>query len=99
MTPYNSVNVKLSNSQLHKLKSTTKNETAVTQRLSSGMIDNSNVQANFPHKLFLADRLVSNLHKVFANNLSANIKLTKIQKLSYLNQCNQVDFLVDFLNH
>ena len=49
-TQYNSLNVKLSNSQLNKLKSTTKNYTEVVLRLSSNMIDNSNDETNFPHK-------------------------------------------------
>ena len=49
MTQYNSLNVKLSNSQLNKLKSAIKNETEVVLRLSSNMTgDNEN---NFPHKL------------------------------------------------
>ena len=41
MTQYNSLNVKLSNSQLNKLKSIIKNETDVVLRLSSNMIGNS----------------------------------------------------------
>ena len=41
MTQYNSLNVKLSNSQLNKLKSAIKNETDVILRLSSNMIGNS----------------------------------------------------------
>ena len=47
--------------------------------LSSNLIDNSNNNTNCPHKLFLADRQVANVCKAFANNLSANIKLSKIQ--------------------
>ena len=39
MTQYYSLNVKLSNSQLNKLKSAIKNETEVVLRLSSNMID------------------------------------------------------------
>ena len=38
MTQYNSVNAKLSISQLNKLKSAIKNETGVTLRLTSNMI-------------------------------------------------------------
>ena len=38
MTQYNSLNVKLSNSQLNKLKSATKNETDVVLRLSLNII-------------------------------------------------------------
>ena len=52
MTQYNSLNVKLSNSQLNKLKSAIKNETEVVLRLSSNTIANSNDEANFPHKYY-----------------------------------------------
>ena len=41
MTQYNSLNVKLSNSQLNKLKSSIKNETDVVLRLSANMVSNS----------------------------------------------------------
>ena len=40
MAQYNSLNVKLPNSQLNKLKSAIKNETEVVLRLSSNMIGN-----------------------------------------------------------
>ena len=56
MTQYNSVNVKLSNSELNKLNSAIKNETDVVLKLSSNMIGNSDDQTNFPHKLFLSNR-------------------------------------------
>ena len=36
-------------------------------------------EANFPHKLLLTNTQVSNLLKTFANNLSADIKLSKTQ--------------------
>ena len=36
-------------------------------------------ETNFPHKLLLTNRQVSNLRKTFANHLSANIKLSKTQ--------------------
>ena len=65
MTQYNSLNIKLSNSQLNKLKSAIKNKTEVVLRLSSNMI--SDDEANFPHKLLLTNRQVSNLRKAFAN--------------------------------
>ena len=41
MAQYNSLNVKLSNSQLNNLKSAIKNESEVVLRLSSNMIGNS----------------------------------------------------------
>ena len=77
MTQYNSLNVKLSNSQLNKLKSAIKNESEVVLRLSSNIIGDN--ETNFPHKLFLTDRQVSNIRKAFADNSSADIKLSKTQ--------------------
>ena len=50
MTRYNSFNVKLSNSQLNKLKSAIKNKTDVVLKLSSNMIGNLDDETNFPHK-------------------------------------------------
>ena len=50
MTQYNSLNVKLSNSQLSKLKSAMKNKTEVVLRLSSNMIGDNEI--NFPHKYY-----------------------------------------------
>ena len=40
MTQYNSLNVKLSNSQLNKLKSSIKNENDEVLRISSNMVSN-----------------------------------------------------------
>ena len=77
MTQYNSLNVKLSNSQLSKLKSAIKNETKVVLRLSSNMIGDFDDETNFPHKLLLTNRKVANLRKAFNNKSSANIKLSK----------------------
>ena len=77
MTQYNSLNVKLSNSQLNKLKSAIKNGTDVVLRLSSNMIGNSDDEANFPHKLLLTNRQVPNICKAFSNYTSTDIKLSK----------------------
>ena len=79
MTLYNSLNVKLSNSQLSKLKSAIKNETDVVLRISSNMVGNSGDSTNFPHELLLTNRQVSNICKAFANHLSTDIKLSKTQ--------------------
>ena len=57
MTQYNSLNVKLSNSQLNKLKSAIKNESEVVLRLSTNMIGDN--ETNFPHQLLLTSRLTS----------------------------------------
>ena len=77
MTQQNSLNVKLSNSQLSKLKSAIKNETGVVLRLSSNKIGDD--ETNFPHKLLLTNRQVANLRKAFANKPSTDIKLSKTQ--------------------
>ena len=79
MTQYNSLNVKLSNSQLNKLNCAMKNETDVILRLSSNVIGNSDDETNFPHKLLLTNRQVANFRKVFANHISTDIKLSKAQ--------------------
>ena len=77
MTQYNSLDVKLSNSQLNKLKSAIKNETEVVLRLSSNIIGDN--ESNFPHELLLTDRQVANIRKAFTNNSSTDIKLSKTQ--------------------
>ena len=77
MTQYSSVNVKLSNSQLNKLKSSIKNENDVLKRLSPRMIGDSNDKGNFPHELLLTERQVSSIRKAFSNNSSVDIKFSK----------------------
>ena len=79
MTQYNSLNVKLSNSQLNKLKLSIKNETDVVLRISSNMVGNSNDNTNFPHELLLTNRQVASIRKAFANHSSTDIKLSKTQ--------------------
>ena len=75
MTQYNSLNVKLSNSQLNKFKSAIKNETEVVLRLLSNMIGDN--ETSFPHKLLSTNKQIANLRKAFANHSSAGIKLSK----------------------
>ena len=77
MTQYNSLNVKLSNLQLNKLKSAIKNKTEVVLRLSSNMIGDD--ETNFPYKLLLTNGQVANLRKTFADKSSTDIKLSKNQ--------------------
>ena len=74
MTQYNSLDVKLSNSQLNKFTSTMKNETDL-----SNMIGNSDDETNFLDKLLLTNRQVANLRKAFTNHTSTDIKLSKAQ--------------------
>ena len=97
MTQYESINVKLSNSQLNKLKSTIKNETDVVSRLSSNMTGNSDNETNSLYKLLLTNRQVTNLHKAFANNSSVNIKLSKTQLSKTLQSGGFLDRLLGAL--
>ena len=52
--------------------------TKVTLNLSSNVVGDSNGETNFPDRL-LTYTQVSRLRKTFANNSSANIKLSKTQ--------------------
>ena len=79
MTQYISLNVKRSNSQLNKLKSSIKNENDVFLRISSNIVSNSNDNTNFAHELLLTNRQVANIRKAFANHSSIDIKLSKTQ--------------------
>ena len=56
MTQYNTLNVKLSNSQINKLKSGIKNGTEVTLKISSNIVGGSNDEDNFPHNLLLTNK-------------------------------------------
>ena len=49
MTQCNTLNVKMANSQLNKLKSRTKHGTEVTLNISSNVVGNSNDESNFLH--------------------------------------------------
>ena len=81
MTQYNTLNVKLSSSQLNNLKYAIKNRTEVTLNLSSNLVGDSNDESNFPHKLLLTNTQVSKIRKAFANCSSTNIEFSKIQLL------------------
>ena len=73
MTQYNILNIKLSNSQLNKLKLGRKNGSEVTLKLSSTVVGGSNDDNNFLHKFLLTDTYVSNLCKALANGSSDDI--------------------------
>ena len=79
MTQHNTLTVKLSNSQLNKLKSGIKKGTEVTLKISSNVVGGSSDKNNFPNKLLLTNTQVSRLRNAFAKIFSVNIKLSKIQ--------------------
>ena len=74
MTQYDTLNLKLSNLQLNKLKSGIKNGAEVTLKTPSNVFGDYNDENNFPHKLLLTNAQYSKLCKAFANDSSANIK-------------------------
>ena len=73
MTQYNTLNVKLSNSQLNKLKPGIKDGTQVTLNRSSYTVEDSKEDNNSPHKLLLQSTQVLRLREAFVNNSSTNI--------------------------
>ena len=96
-TQYNSLNVKLFNSQLNRVESGIKNSTEVTLNLSSNIIGDSINEINFPHKLLLTDTQVSKLRQAFANNLSANIKISKTHMSKIVQPERFLDILLGLL--
>ena len=75
MVEYNTVNVKLSNSQLNILKSAVKNKQGTTLRMNAKMV-NSN---NLPHELLLTQKPTTKLRNTIENNFQTDIKLSKAQ--------------------
>ena len=75
MAEYNTVNVKLSNSKLNKLKSAVKNKQGTTLRMNARMFNGNNL----PHELFLTQRQITKLRNGIKNNLQTDIKLSKVQ--------------------
>ena len=75
MVEYNTVNVKLSNSQLNKLKSAVKSKQGITLRMNARMFNGNNVS----HELLLTTRQTTKLGKAIENNLQTDIKLSKDQ--------------------
>ena len=98
MTQYNKLNVKLSNSQLNKLKSAIKNGTEVTLNVSLNLIGSSNDETNCPHKLLLTYTQVSKIRKTLANGSSANIKFPKTQLSKMIQSGGLVSNFLDLLN-
>ena len=94
MAQYNSLNAKLSNSQLNKLNFAIKNKTKVVLKLSSNTTGNSDDETNFPHKLLFTNRKVANLRKVFVNDSSTDIKLSKTQLYKMIQSRGFIDRLL-----
>ena len=81
MTQNKTLNVKLSNSQLEITKSGIKKMYWNNFKFLSNVVCDSNDDNNFPHKLLSTNSQISTLRKAFVNGSSANIKLSKTQKI------------------
>ena len=75
MVEYTKVNVRLSDTQLKKLKTTVTNKTGTTLRISLKKFNGNNL----PHELLLTSRQKTKLRNVFNNNMSTDLKLSKAQ--------------------
>ena len=75
MVEYNKKNVKLSNTQLKKIKAAVKNKTGTTLRINLKMFNGNNL----PHELLLTTRQKTKVRNAFNNNMSTDLKLSKAQ--------------------
>ena len=71
MVEYNTVNAKLSSSQLNKLKSAAKNKQGTTLRMNASMFNGNNL----PHVLLLMKRQTTKLRNAIENNLQTDMKV------------------------
>ena len=75
MVEYNKVNVKISDTQIKKLKDAVKDNTGTTLRINFKMFDGNDL----PHELLLTTRQKTKLRNAFNNNMSPDLKLSKAQ--------------------
>ena len=75
MVEYNNVNVKLTDTQVKKLKTAVKNKTGTTLRMNFKMFDGNNL----PYELLLTTRQKTKLRNTFNNNMSTDLKLSTVQ--------------------
>ena len=75
MVEYNKVNVKLSDTQLKKIKAAVENKTVTTLGISFKMFNGNDL----PHKLLLTTIQISKLRNAFNNNKSTDLKIFKTQ--------------------
>ena len=75
MVEYNTINAKLSDSQLNKLKGAVKNKQGTTLRMSARIFNGDNL----PHEWLLTTRQITKLRNAIENNMATDIKLSKAQ--------------------
>ena len=72
---YNKINGKLSNLQVSKLKTAVKNNEGTTLSINSKMFNSQDLT----YELFLTQRQITKLKNNIQNNMSADIKLSRVQ--------------------
>ena len=75
MVGCNTINAKLSDSQLNKLKSAVENKQGTTLRMNSRIFSANNL----PHELLLRTRQTTKLRNTIENNMATDIKFSKAQ--------------------
>ena len=75
MVEYTKIYTKLSNLQLNKLKKATKNNEGMTLRIGVKKFN----KEDLPHELLLTTRQTTKLRNAINNNMSTDIKLSKVQ--------------------
>ena len=75
MLEYSKASVKLSDTQLKKLKTAVKNKTETTLRMSLKTFNGKDL----PHELLLITRQKTKLRNAFNNRMSTDLKLSKAQ--------------------
>ena len=75
MVQYSKVSVKLTNTQLKKLKTAVENNTGTTLWMNLKMLDGNNL----PHELLLTTIEKTKLRNTFQKNMSTDIKLSRAQ--------------------
>ena len=75
MVEYTKINLKLSDSQIKKLKDAVKDNTGITLRINFKMFNGNDL----PHELLLTTRQKTKLRNAFNNNMSTDLKFSKAQ--------------------
>ena len=91
MVEYNTVNAKLSESQVNKLKGAVKNKQGTILRMNAKVFNGNNL----PHQLILTQRQITKLRNNIENNLQTDIKLSKARILKIIQSGGFLGTLLD----
>ena len=74
MANYEEATIKLTNTQLNKLKSAARNKTTILRLNKKNFEDEE-----LPHEFFLTKKQTTKIRNAFANNISTDIRISKAQ--------------------